>query len=90
MNNKKIQYINLLLPTILYFLPVYARSHYGTWNHESIIFQFIFIVFIILFSSIFCSTCELLYINFVLAKDNAKVRILGTMAFCSILYIFYI
>jgi len=51
------------------------------------LFSVYFIVFIILFFVIlFAVLRELYIINFVLAKDNAKVRIPGTMAFVLFLY----
>ena len=86
MNNKKIQYINLLLPTILYFLLFMLEVIMGHGITKAL-FSIYFIVFIILFFVIlFAVLRELYIINFVLAKDNAKVRIPGTMAFVLFLY----
>ena len=86
MNNKKIQYINLLLPTILYFLLFMLEVIMGHGITKAL-FSVYFIVFIILFFVIlFAVLRELYIINFVLAKDNAKVRIPGTMAFVLLLY----
>ena len=86
MNNKKIQYINLLLPTILYFLLFMLEVIMGHGITKAL-FTVYFIVFIILFFVIlFAVLRELYIINFVLAKDNAKVRIPGTMAFVLFLY----
>jgi len=86
MNNKKVQYINLLLPTILYFLLFMLEVIMGHGITKAL-FTVYFIVFIILFFVIlFAVLRELYIINFVLAKDNAKVRIPGTMAFVLFLY----
>ena len=86
MNNKKIQYINLLLPSILYFLLFMLEVIMGHGITKAL-FSVYFIVFIILFFVIlFAVLRELYIINFVLAKDNAKVRIPGTMAFVLFLY----
>ena len=81
MNNKKIQYINLLLPTILYFLLFMLEVIMGHGITKAL-FTVYFIVFILLFFVIlFAVLRELYIINFVVAKDNAKVRFPGTMAF---------
>ena len=86
MNNKKMQYINLLLPTILYFLLFMLEVIMGHGITKAL-FSVYFIVFIILFFVIlFAVLRELYIINFVLAKDNAKIRIPGTMAFVLFLY----
>ena len=86
MNNKKIQYINLLLPTILYFLLFMLEVIMGHGITKAL-FSVYFIVFIILFFVIlFAVIRELYIINFVVAKDNAKIRIPGTMAFVLFLY----
>ena len=86
MNNKKIQYINLLLPTILYFVLFMLEVVMGHGITKAL-FTVYFIVFIILFFVIlFAVLRELYIINFVVAKDNAKVRIPGTMAFVLFLY----
>ena len=86
MNNKKIQYINLLLPSILYFLLFMLEVIMGHGITKAL-FTVYFIVFILLFFVIlFAVLRELYIINFVLAKDNAKVRIPGTMAFVLFLY----
>ena len=87
MNNKKIQYINLLLPTILYFLLFMLEVIMGHGITKAL-FTVYFIVFILLFFVIlFAVLRELYIINFVVAKDNAKVRFPGTMAFVLFLYI---
>ena len=86
MNNKKIQYINLLLPTILYFLLFMLEVIMGHGITKAL-FTVYFIVFILLFFVIlFAVLRELYIINFVVAKDNAKVRFPGTMAFVLFLY----
>ena len=86
MNNKKIQYINLLLPTILYFVLFMLEVVIGHGITKAL-FTVYFIVFVILFFVIlFAVLRELYIINFVVAKDNAKVRIPGTMAFVLFLY----
>ena len=86
MNNKKIQYINLLLPTILYFVLFMLEVVIGHGITKAL-FTVYFMVFIILFFVIlFAVLRELYIINFVVAKDNAKVRIPGTMAFVLFLY----
>ena len=86
MNNKKIQYINLLLPTILYFVLFMLEVVMGHGITKAL-FTVYCIVFIILFFVIlFAVLRELYIINFVVAKDNAKVRIPGTMAFVLFLY----
>lgn len=86
MNNKKIQYINLLLPTILYFVLFMLEVVMGHGITKAL-FTVYCIVFIILFFVIlFAVLRELYIINFVVAKDNAKVRIPGTMAFVLLLY----
>ena len=87
MNNKKIQYINLLLPTILYFLLFMLEVIMGHGITKAL-FTVYFIVFILLFFVIlFAVLRELYIINFVVAKDNTKVRFAGTMAF--ILFLFF-
>lgn len=86
MKNKKIQYINLLLPTILYFVLFMLEVVMGHGITKAL-FTVYCIVFIILFFVIlFAVLRELYIINFVVAKDNAKVRIPGTMAFVLFLY----
>ena len=86
MQNKKIQYINLLLPTILYFILFILEVVMGHGITKAL-FTVYFIVFIILFFAIlFAVLRELYIINFVVAKDNAKVRMPGTMAFVLFLY----
>ena len=86
MHNKKIQYINLLLPTILYFILFMLEVVMGHGITKTL-FTVYFIVFIILFFAILLAVLlELYIINFVVAKDNAKVRIPGTMAFVLFLY----
>lgn len=87
MQNKKIQYINFLLPTILYFILFILEVVMGHGITKAL-FTVYFIVFIILFFAIlFAVLRELYIINFVVAKDNAKVRIPGTMAFVLFLYL---
>ena len=86
MNNKKIQYINLLLPSILYFLLFTLEVIMGHGITKAL-FTVYFIVFIIIFFvMLFAVIRELYIINFVVAKDNAKIRIPGTMAFVLFLY----
>ena len=86
MHNKKIQYINLLLPTILYFILFMLEVVMGHGITKTL-FTVYFIVFIILFFAILLAVLRELYIiNFVVAKDNAKIRISGTMAFVLFLY----
>ena len=86
MQNKKIQYINLLIPTILYFILFILEVVMGHGITKAL-FTVYFIVFIILFFAIlFAVLRELYIINFVVAKDNAKVRMPGTMAFVLFLY----
>ena len=86
MNNKKIQYMNLLLPTVLYFVLFMLEVVMGHGITKAL-FTVYFIVFIILFFVIlFAVLRELYIINFVVAKDNAKIRIPGTMAFVLFLY----
>ena len=86
MNNKKIQHMNLLLPTVLYFVLFMLEVVMGHGITKAL-FTVYFIVFIILFFVIlFAVLRELYIINFVVAKDNAKVRIPGTMAFVLFLY----
>ena len=86
MNNKKIQYINLLLPTILYFVLFMLEVVIGHGITKAL-FTVYFIVFIILFFVIlFAVLRELYIINFVVAKGNAKVRFPGTMALILFLY----
>ena len=86
MHNKKIQYINLLLPTILYFILFMLEVVMGHGITKTL-FTVYFIVFIILFFAILLAVLlELYIINFVVAKDNAKIRIPGTMAFVLFLY----
>ena len=87
MQNKKIQYINFVLPTILYFILFILEVVMGHGITKAL-FTVYFIVFIILFFAIlFAVLRELYIINFVVAKDNAKVRIPGTMAFVLFLYL---
>ena len=86
MNNKKIQYINLLLPTILYFILFTLEVVMGQGITKAL-FTVFFIVFLILFIAILLAVLHELYIiNFVVAKDNTKVRIPGTMALILFLY----
>ena len=86
MNNKKIKYINLLLPIILYFVLFMLEVVIGHGITKAL-FTVYFIVFVILFFVIlFAVLRELYIINFVVAKDNANVRIPGTMAFVLFLY----
>lgn len=88
MQNKKIQYMNLLLPTILYFILFMLEAIFG-FGITKALFTVYFIVFIILFFvMLFAVLHELYIINFVVAKDNPKVRFAGTMAF--ILFIYFV
>ena len=86
MRNKKIQYMNLLLPTILYFILFMLEAILGQGITKAL-FTVYFIVFIILFIAILFAVLHELYnINFVVAKDNTKVRISGMMALVQFLY----
>jgi len=86
MRNKKIQYMNLLLPTILYFILFMLEAILGQGITKAL-FTVYFIVFIILFIAILFAVLHELYsINFVVAKDNTKVRIPGMMALVQFLY----
>lgn len=86
MRNKKIQYMNLLLPTILYFILFMLEAILG-FGITKALFTVYFIVFSFLFFAIlFAVLHELYIINFVVAKDNTKLRIPGTMAFILFLY----
>ena len=72
MSNKRIQYINLLLPTILYFLLFMLEAVLGHGITKAL-FTVYFVVFIILFFVIlFAVLHELYIINFVVAKDKLK------------------
>lgn len=87
MLNKKIQYMNLLLPTILYFILFMLEAIFG-FGITKALFTVYFTVFIILFFvMLFAVLHEVYIINFVVAKDNTKVRFAGTMAF--ILFLFF-
>lgn len=86
MRNKKIQYMNLLLPTILYFILFMLEAILG-FGITKALFTVYFIVFSFLFFAIlFAVLHELYIINFVVAKDNTKLRIPGTMALILFLY----
>ena len=86
MRNKKIQYMNLLLPTILYFILFMLEAILGHGITKAL-FTVYFIVFSLLFFAIlFAVLHELYIINFVVAKDNTKFRIPGTMALILFLY----
>ena len=86
MRNKKIQYMNLLLPTILYFVLFILEAVFG-FGITKVLFTVYFIVFIFLFFVILFAVLHELYnINFVVAKDNTKVRVPGTMALVLFLY----
>ena len=86
MRNKKIQYMNLLLPTILYFILFMLEAVFG-FGITKVLFTVYFIVFIFLFFVILFAVLHELYnINFVVAKDNTKVRVPGTMALVLFLY----
>ena len=85
MRNKKIQYMNLLLPTVLYFILFMLEAVFG-FGITKVLFTVYFIVFIFLFFVILFAVLHELYnINFVVAKDNTKVRVPGTMALVLIL-----
>ena len=78
--------MNLLLPTILYFILFMLEAILG-FGITKALFTVYFIVFIILFIAIlFAVLHELYIINFVIAKDNTKLRIPGTMALILFLY----
>lgn len=86
MRNKKIQYMNLLLPTVLYFILFMLEAVFG-FGITKALFTVYFIVFIFLFLVILFAVWHELYsINFVVAKDNTKVRISGMMALVQFLY----
>ena len=86
MRNKKIQYMNLLLPTVLYFILFMLEAVFG-FGITKVLFTVYFIVFIFLFFVILFAVLHELYnINFVVAKDNTKVRVPGTMALVLFLY----
>ena len=86
MRSKKIQYMNLLLPTILYFVLFILEAVFG-FGITKALFTVYFIVFIFLFLVILFAVLHELYsINFVVAKDNTKVRISGMMALVQFLY----
>ena len=86
MRSKKIQYMNLLLPTILYFILFMLEAIIG-FGITKALFTVYFIVFIFLFLVILFAVLHELYsINFVVAKDNTKVRISGMMALVQFLY----
>lgn len=78
--------MNLLLPTILYFILFMLEAIFG-FGITKALFTVYFIVFIILFFVLlFAVLHELYIINFVVAKDNTKVRFAGTMALVQFLY----
>ena len=78
--------MNLLLPTILYFILFMLEAILGQGITKAL-FTVYFIVFIILFIAILFAVLHELYnINFVVAKDNTKVRISGMMALVQFLY----
>ena len=86
MHPNKIQYTNLLLPTILYFVLFILEAVFG-FGITKVLFTVYFIVFIFLFFVILFAVLHELYnINFVVAKDNTKVRVPGTMALVLFLY----
>lgn len=86
MHPNKIQYTNLLLPTILYFVLFILEAVFG-FGITKALFTVYFIVFIFLFLVILFAVLHELYsINFVVAKDNTKVRISGMMALVQFLY----
>ena len=86
MQNKKIQYMNLLLPTVLYFILFSIEAIFG-FGITKALFTVYFIVFSFLFFAILFAVLHELYnINFVIAKDNTKVRISGMMALVQFLY----
>ena len=78
--------MNLLLPTILYFILFMLEAILGQGITKAL-FTVYFIVFSFLFFAIlFAVLHELYIINFVVAKDNTKLRIPGTMALILFLY----
>lgn len=86
MRSKKNQYMNLFLPTILYFILFMLEAIIG-FGITKALFTVYFIVFSFLFFAIlFAVLHELYIINFVVAKDNTKLRIPGTMALILFLY----
>lgn len=78
--------MNLLLPTILYFILFMLEAIIG-FGITKAFFTVYFIVFSFLFFAILFAVLHELYnINFVIAKDNTKLRIPGTMALILFLY----
>ena len=78
--------MNLLLPTVLYFILFMLEAVFG-FGITKALFTVYFIVFIFLFLVILFAVWHELYsINFVVAKDNTKVRISGMMALVQFLY----
>ena len=78
--------MNLLLPTILYFILFMLEAIIG-FGITKALFTVYFIVFSFLFFAILFAVLHELYnINFVIAKDNTKLRIPGTMALILFLY----
>ena len=78
--------MNLLLPTVLYFILFSIEAIFG-FGITKALFTVYFIVFSFLFFAILFAVLHELYnINFVIAKDNTKVRISGMMALVQFLY----
>ena len=78
--------MNLLLPTILYFILFMLEAIIG-FGITKALFTVYFIVFSFLFFAILFAVLHELYnINFVIAKDNTKLRIPGMMALILFLY----
>ena len=78
--------MNLLLPTVIYFILFMLEAVFG-FGITKALFTVYFIVFIFLFLVILFAVLHELYsINFVVAKDNTKVRISGMMALVQFLY----
>ena len=78
--------MNLLLPTVIYFILFMLEAVFG-FGITKALFTVYFIVFIFLFLVILFAVLHELYsINFVVAKDNTKVRISGMMALFQFLY----
>lgn len=86
MQNKKIQYMNLLLPTVLYFILFSLEAIFGFGITKALFTVYFFVFFFLFFVILLAVLRELYIINFVVAKDNIKIRVPGTMALVQFLY----
>ena len=86
MRNKKIQYMNLLLPTVLYFILFSLEAIFGFGITKALFTVYFFVFFFLFFVILLAVLRELYIINFVVAKDNIKIRVPGTMALVQFLY----